>query len=272
MTSLINIAKKSFMRRLSIFLFSLFSFFMAKAQLQRDSVGIYCCQPVLHFVQDCAAPQPGIIWVQIHENELTVPEVALKVLDSLQKGCIVRWQHVQTRNVQFVMNDSLYMFDPNRIFTPEGVVATLESQSRFDSAAAKYVEDLGKQFTGTFINQQRLVIAMHNNSDGGDLHIGSYASGGIFEADASEVNINPTLDKDDFFYVTDRRFFDYLGRKGFNVMLQNNATVTNDGSLSVYCGMRSIPYLNIEAQLGHEAEQKRMMIAVMDMISELGFE
>ncbi len=241
----------------------------ASAQLQTDSVSSYCCQPVVQFQQLCAAPQSGIIWVHIHENETTVLPVARQVLDSLKQGCIVTWHHSGNRNVSFQLGDSVYSVDPNRIFTPEGVRATLEAQSRYDSAAADYVINLGKQFTRSYINHQKLVLAMHNNSDGGGLHIGSYAKGGIYENDAADVFINAKEDKDDFFYVTDSRFFDYLKMRGFNVMLQNNDAVTNDGSLSVYCGYLGIPYLNIEAQLGHHEEQKRMMLAVVDMITAL---
>ena len=242
---------------------------IASAQLRTDSVSSYCCQPVVQFQQICAQPQRGIIWVHIHENETTVLPVAREVLDSIGKGCMVTWHHSGDRNVSFTLNDSVYRFDPNRIFTPEGAAATLAAQSRFDSAAADYVNNLGKQFTRSYINHQQLVLAMHNNSDGGGLHIGSYAKGGIYENDAADVFINPKEDKDDFFYVTDKRFFNYLKNRGFNVMLQNNAAVTNDGSLSVYCGYLGIPYLNIEAELGHHAQQKRMMLAVINMIEKL---
>ncbi len=44
--------------------------------------------------------------------------------------------------------------------------------------------------------------------------------------------------KFDFFYVTEKKFFAYLAERDFNVVLQNNEKVTDDGSLSVHFAKR----------------------------------
>ena len=49
-------------------------------------------------------------------------------------------------------------------------------------------------------------------------------------------------------------------------MQQNNATVTDDGSLSVYAGLKKIDYINIEAEHGKTAQQKRMLLATLQYI------
>jgi hypothetical protein len=36
--------------------------------------------------------------------------------------------------------------------------------------------------------------------------------------------------------------------------------MTDDGSLSVYCGKLGIPYVNVEAQHGHLVRQLKMLI------------
>ena len=39
------------------------------------------------------------------------------------------------------------------------------------------------------------------------------------------------------------------------MILQDNENCIDDGSLSVYCGKRNIPYANVEAEDGHLTEQ-----------------
>jgi hypothetical protein len=42
--------------------------------------------------------------------------------------------------------------------------------------------------------------------------------------------------------VTERVVFDALARRGHNTVLQDNRRVTDDGSLSVYCGKANVRY------------------------------
>ena len=53
-------------------------------------------------------------------------------------------------------------------------------------------------------------------------------------------------------------------------MLQDNANVPDDGSMSVYFAQRGIPYLNIEAHNDHLQEQIEMVRAARQMLVELG--
>ena len=43
----------------------------------------------------------------------------------------------------------------------------------------------------------------------------------------------------------------------------------NDGSLSVYCGLKGIPYANVEAEDGHVEEQISLIAEVVSVIEEL---
>jgi hypothetical protein len=74
----------------------------------------------------------------------------------------------------------------------------------------------------------------------------------------------------DFFYVTDQRFFDYLKARNFNVTLQDDAHVPDDGSLSVYFARRGIPYVNVEADTHHLREQIEMVRTAVQMVHALG--
>lgn len=66
--------------------------------------------------------------------------------------------------------------------------------------------------------------------------------------------------------MTHPKLFDDLVKAGFSVVLQNNQGAPDDGSLSVYCGRRGITYVNVEAQHGAQAEQKRMLEAVLKLL------
>ena len=68
--------------------------------------------------------------------------------------------------------------------------------------------------------------------------------------------------------TTEENYFDNIKRLGFNVVLQNNMKVTDDGSLSVYCGKQRIPYINVEAENGHLTEQKEMLAAIWLLVKD----
>ena len=52
---------------------------------------------------------------------------------------------------------------------------------------------------------------------------------------------------------------------GYNVVLQNNATVTNDGSLSYYAGVQGKEYINFEAQAEYSSYGAQVVIE-LDMV------
>jgi hypothetical protein len=113
------------------------------------------------------------------------------------------------------------------------------------------------------------VIALHNNSDGAYSAL-RYAQGGALASDAARVFIKDGSDPDDFFLVTEPEVFEALRRRGYNVVLQDNSRVTDDGSLSVHCGRAGVRYINIEAQHGHLDRQVAMILALHDALEALG--
>jgi hypothetical protein len=76
------------------------------------------------------------------------------------------------------------------------------------------------------------------------------------------------MDADDFVLTTDEKIFNHLKSKNINAVLQSHKVTTDDGSLSIYCSKKKIPYINIEAQHGHTAEQLRMLNALTSIINE----
>ena len=87
----------------------------------------------------------------------------------------------------------------------------------------------------------------------------SYLPGAVYEVDAETVYNGKWRDDDEFYFVTSARLYGLLTPTKFNVVLQNNAAMTDDGSLSVYCGQRGIEYVNVEAQHGHIKANRKMV-------------
>jgi len=119
------------------------------------------------------------------------------------------------------------------------------------------------------LGREPVIAALHNTVDG-HYSIESYRPGAQHAAAAADLHISPSRSRFDFFYVTDRRFFDYLKQRDFNVVLQNNAAVPDDGSLSVYFAKKGIPYLNVETELGQLDRQIEMVRVAREMVAVFG--
>lgn len=214
----------------------------------------------------CQNPLEGILYIHVHEDEKTAVAAATRYLDSTGKGCFVTLQHGMGRNIRFTVGGLPYQFDPNRIYTPAGRKATLAKAGVYSEPAFEQVTQLSDALLSRFVAGKKLLIALHNNTNAGGLSIRSYQKGGVYANDASKVAIHKNQDEDDFFYTTSERAFQFFKKKGFNVMLQNNATVTDDGSLSVYAGLQGIDYINLEAEHGHFGQQLKMLQAATEYI------
>jgi len=212
----------------------------------------------------------GVVFLNVHENESTSVEAAKEILASANKYAVNELQFKSGRMISFSYLDKNFTVDPNRIFTIKGCLASLKKNSHKCSddilkLAAEQVMAFSKSYTDTFVDPKKLVVALHNNTEGEPLSIITYKSDNESK-NAADVYMNLHKDPDDFFLTTEKIFFDFIKQKGFNVVLQNNDVVEDDGSLSVYAGKNKIPYINIEAQLGHLAEQKRMVEVVLQLI------
>eukprot|EP01094_Clydonella_sp_ATCC50884_P027136 TRINITY_DN7673_c1_g1_i1.p1 TRINITY_DN7673_c1_g1~~TRINITY_DN7673_c1_g1_i1.p1 ORF type:complete len:415 (+),score=107.42 TRINITY_DN7673_c1_g1_i1:134-1246(+) len=186
-------------------------------------------------------------FLNLHENENTSVVAAKSLLYQKGGGSIVFLQHGGQRQVSFRYSGASYSFDPNRMFTSEGVRMTL---SPYDAAAAALVSDFAVavldvyNFTGV-----SMVIALHNNSP--NYSALDYLPGGAFENDAEKVHIGRLFTPRDFFYISDtyvgETLYNCLTAQEFSAVLQANDSVTNDGSLSVYAALHDKPYVNVEA-------------------------
>jgi hypothetical protein len=198
----------------------------------------------------------GPTFVNMHENENTSVQAALKVIDE-RGGRLMQLQHSGERHVKFRLQGKMFEFDPNRIYTEHGAQETLSTWGPYSLAARQEAMNLASSIVQLLDGS--LVVALHNNTDN-NYSARSYL--GDLKNDAAEVFLHPKNDDDDFFFVTKSEQFEFFKSKGFNVVLQDNRSVTDDGSLSVYCGLKNIPYINVEAEHGHLEEQVEMIRAV----------
>lgn len=201
--------------------------------------------------------RPGsYVYIHLHENETTALTAARRFL-SQHAGTLITISHHGGRNVRFSLNGKQYQFDPNRIFTSNGLTRTLRANSshvtpeaiRAVSAFADEIKDmLGSQS----------IVSLHNNANES---IRSYLANGKFAREAAKVAYFPSQNPHNFFLVTQLSKFEQLSAKGFNTVLQNNRSMTDDGSLSVYAANHNIPYVNVEAAYGAVGAQVNMLNA-----------
>ena len=217
------------------------------------------------------AEAPGTTFINLHDNENTAAQAARTVI-GYYGGRLIELQHTDERNVTFELDDSTYVFDPNRIFTDAGITATLDTLSTHSDTAHAAV----RAFADTLLTLYDLdaagtVVTVHNNGDT-EYSALSYVPGGDYEIDALFAYIAEGSDPDDFFFVTEQSLYDALRNREVNVVMQDNARVTDDGSLSVYCGQRGLTYVNVEAQHGHLRQQVRMIEILLEVLGRVGDE
>ncbi len=207
-----------------------------------------------------------VVWFNMHDDENTAVRAARRVVGH---GRLWELRHPGGRNIRFRLHGKRYGFDPNRIYTPEGRKKTLKEFSHaYTPEADTAVARFARFVLGQVVNDAAVVVALHNNTRG-RYSVESYLPGARYAADAAEVHQAPATDPDDFFYCADTLLFRRLAAAGWNALMQNNASVTDDGSLSVYCGRRGIRYVNIEAQRGHRRMQARMITSLQRILDSI---
>jgi len=205
----------------------------------------------------------SISFINLHDDENTSVEAGINFL-SRYGGTLLQLQHSGKRHFRFMLNGQSFAFDPNRIFTNNGLKATLEKQGIYREDAAAEVQKIADSLLINYVDDKKLVIALHNNTERG-LSILNYKKGGSEAENAAKVYVNSAMSPHDFMLTTHASFFHYLKRRKINVVLQHHKP-QDDGSLSVYAAKKKIHYVNIEALHGHLDEQIKMLETLKDII------
>jgi hypothetical protein len=214
-------------------------------------------------IQQYGAVDDKILFLNVHEDEITSID-ATDVYAQEHPVHFIRIAHQKSRRLNFHYKSKSYSVDPNRIYTAKGRRKTLRDGKSFSWGASKQVKAFADEFL-KYLKDRKVIIAMHNNTDL-NYSIKSYLPEGDEAENTAEVYVTDRMDPDDFIYTTDKAFYDQIKAKDINVILQDNKRFVNDGSLSVYCGLNGIRYLNIEAQKGHFDEQLQLIKEVMSIL------
>ena len=199
-----------------------------------------------------------VTYCSLHENERTSVSAARRAIDGCG-GRLVELRAQGQRLVSFRLDGVQYRFDPNRIFTRVGIEKTLKRYGHYSDQAREAVVAFSTRWLEVAdLRGGAGVVALHNNAPGG-YSLKSYARTGAYRDEAAAIYDNPGLDPDDFFLVTEERFFLQLKERRWNVVLQAGHGAADDGSLSLYCGRAGIPYVNVEAAYSHLDRQVEML-------------
>ena len=199
-----------------------------------------------------------IQFVQLHSNEKTAGEMAEKV--SAELGIdFLRINNNNQRLIDFQLQNATYRFDPNRIFSTEGIVASLQKLSQYSEDAFQAILYF-RQFLLGLIDRIKIIVAVHNNTDG------AFSLLDYQQNNTGLVHQNPSHDADDFFITTDSLIFSRLKAADFNVVLEYRDSLVDDGSLSIYSSRNNLHYVNVEAEHGHAKEQEEMLQALVTIL------
>ena len=192
----------------------------------------------------------GKAFVHVHQNETT----ALKAARSLVKakgGSVLTLVHSGGRNIVFNLKKTRYEFDPNRIYTNQGIKKTLQEFGEYSPAAHREVKKLANKIISLL--PQGKIIAVHNNET---YSLKNYFPGHHLAGDARSLNVNKRHFYRNFYLATKQRDYVRFRQLNFNsIWLAENAI--DDGSLSVFFAKNR--YVNVEAGYDQLAEQIKML-------------
>jgi hypothetical protein len=210
----------------------------------------------------------GLTMVNVHDDEDTSVEAGLVDIRE-HGGRLIELAHSGERLIVFNLDGQKFTFDPNRIFSDAGIKSTLEKHSVYSPAAHAAIKSFAAEFLKHFaLDREPVIIALHNTTDG-IFSIKSFLPKGKHGAASTETYVSPQRNRFDFFFTTDKRFYDCLKARDFNVTLQDNEHTPDDGSLSVHFARKAVPYLNIEAEMGRLSEQIEMVKVAREMVNQL---
>lgn len=192
----------------------------------------------------------GKTFIHVHHNEQTALKAAQAVIQQ-EGGSLITLVHSGGRNIVFHLNQTRYEFDPNRIFTDNGIKKTLTMLSKYSPEAHKEVKKLAEKIKQLLPPGK--VVAVHNNSS---YSLKDYLPGKPLETDAQAIHMLPRNYYRNFYLVTKISDFLRLKSKGYNGVLQKNSA-TDDGSLSIYLAKNE--YINVEAGYDQLVEQIKML-------------
>ena len=194
---------------------------------------------------------PGKVYVHLHANETTALLAAREVARQYG-GQVITLVHQKERDIGFIYRKHRYTFDPNRIFTPQGVRHTLIKHHCYDPRVIPMIKHFAEVLLKTIPTKQK-VVAVHNNKE---YSLRDYFPKHELAHDALSYYYKTKSNYRNFYLVTTNEDFKRFKTFGFNVVEQAKVA-RDDGSLSI--AMANNDYVNVEAGFGQLQFQKKML-------------
>ena len=213
--------------------FILFLLFISWESYSQDSLIIheYQIAETRIVIEDrCFSPcKSNIIFVHLHDNEYTSLEVANEYL-SANGGRLVRLKNANERIVETVLGTNSYCFDPNRIYSKEGISASVLNWTDITHPViTSSIVDFSSQFLQNFIDSKKLIVSLHNNTDT-NYSIIQVQKALWANQYSGKIYINQEMDEDDFILTTDSTIFNRIAAKNINVIYEFAQNISDDGS------------------------------------------
>lgn len=239
------------------YIFCLFLFSISCLYGQ-DTIHMPLSGTMIHLVSFGQDSSPVLLY-NMHDNENS-SAMAGRILSWNKGGRYYELMHNGKRNISFLFGEDSIHIDPNRIYTDTGIWQQLARNKITDTLAHQLISAWKDSLLNVLrIGERSLVIALHNNTNQ-NYGFNSYMPDGEYANEAEAVCKGCVRDNDDFYFVTEYPILDQLCVGQYHAVMQSNSTMTDDGSLSVYCGRLGIPYINVEAQHGHLIRQVNMLL------------
>lgn len=232
----------------------------------QDSIPLPLCGTEIHLLR-YGNKGDKVLSYNMHDNENT-SALAGRIISKKKGGEYYELVHNGKRNISFLFGKDSIHIDPNRIYTDAGIWLQLQKNKNSDTLAHQVIAAWRDSLLSVLdINNRSLVIALHNNTNN-NYGFKSYTPGEEYEKEAHALYKGRVKDNDDFYFVTDHAIMNKLSEGSYHIILQANETMTDDGSLSVYCGLQGIPYINVEAQHNHFLRQIKMLVYAFQQLVE----
>lgn len=207
----------------------------------------------------------NIVMLNLHDDEVTSVIAARNVLQNTG-GILVTINNNYERLVSFTLKGKTWKFDPNRMFSRDGIASDLlKHNQQCNLAAVKAIEGFARFVMGK-VPKSSTLIALHNN-DHQNFSVISYKENEKYTKSVEALHTNDDHDADNFFLTTDKKLYQSLRASGYNVILQHKRPA-DDGSLSVFFGRKNKSYVNVEAETGQVKEQEAMIVRVISWINK----
>ena len=202
-------------------------------------------------------------FIHLHDSEPSSLTAARQILP-FTGGQLIKIVNKGKRHLSFTYRKRSWNIDPNRIFSDTGIQLNLQELQRgsIDPKMVNSIRTFGSNLLDLIPQKTDCIISLHNNTDG-FFSIHDYMPGGIRAGDARKVFKDTLQDPDDIVITTDSLIYVHMAAACYNTIWQDAKTVRQDGSLSVYCGLRNIRYVNIETQHGQVDQYVRMLEHLM---------